>query len=852
MTMESNAIDAKATHPVDEYRPPESFYDEFLDANRQPRPHWQAFAKSLRNFDREDLTQREDQLKRIIRDQGITYNIYSEPASESRPWTMDMLPVVIGEEEWSGLGEALGQRAELLNLIYKDLYGEQTLLKEGILPHYLVLANPHFSRPCYGIGKHQKRPIHFYAADLARSPDGNWWVLSDRLEACSGLGYSLENRFLSSRIFPGMMRQLGVKPLNHFIADLCQSYEEMAPQHKDNPRIALLTPGPANETYFEQSFLARHLGYTLVEGADLTVREGRVLLKTISGVREVDVIIRRVDSSWCDPLELRNDSMLGVPGLVDVMRNGQVAVANALGAGVLESSAIPAFLPGICEHFLKEPLKIPSAATWWCGQKKELDYVLANLEQLVLKPTFRVASGQGVFGPNLGKASLERWRRRIQANPEAFSAQEMVSQATTPVYEHNRFIARHFLLRAFLSPTEAGWQIMPGGLARIASGTDPVNVSMQKGGESKDLWILASPNSARQAAHKSVNVHVPPVRRVGMDLPSRVADNFFWLGRYVERTEGLVRMLKNVLESLLEQDSEFDVSTQSTLQYFFDEKKMQKLVQGDPPKLNQALAEKWLGMEIRDRRSFSSLVSNLSSLNATGTTVKERLSTQTLQQLLRLNDLIPAVSTQRPVLGDESFYLLDDTLSLLAGFSGLVMENMTRGQNWFFLDLGRRIERCHVILNLIDSTVGEKRAMEDASLRKLLLCGESSMTYRRRYLTHLNIETVLDLLILEDTNPRSLTFQLKRILENLNAMPHSQNPGAPTAIDEIALSLARRLESADMSALAKADETGARKPLGSFIADMYSDLYELTVKIEQQYFAHTLGKNKTNQTPSQN
>lgn len=825
--------------PLESYRPPEQYFDEFLDGDLKPRAHWQRLSRIMRDWPAQEFNRREDQMGRIIRENGITYNVYSEHAAESRPWTMDLLPLVFSQKEWDRLGQALGQRAELLNLIYKDLYGDQSLLKSQLLPPHLILSNPQFCRPCYRLAGNNRHPVHLYAADLARSPDGSWWVLSDRLEASSGLGYSLENRFISTRIFPGIIRQLGVRRLNKFIGTLCNSYETLAPINKENPRIVLLTPGPANETYFEQSYLARSLGYTLVEGADLTVRDNRVYLKTIGGIKEVDVIIRRVDTPWCDPLELRNDSFLGVPGLVDAIRGGRVAVANALGSSLLESPAVTAFLPGLCKHLLGEDLKIPSVATWWCGQEREMNYVLNNLQFLVLKTTFRSGSGDMVFGPGLSANGLEHWKERIRKDPKAFSAQEMVAQATTPVYREGRFESRHFLLRVFLVPTENGWEIMPGGLARIASNPDSVNVSMQKGGESKDVWVIGEGEDKRESARVENASAVIAPRRESFDLPSRVADNFFWLGRYVERTESLARILQILWSSLIEHSRDSDLSLVTLYRYFRDTELMEKLTEGDPSRLVMGVAEKAFALQIRDSRNPGSLVSNFRSLSVASGKVKERLSAQSWQLLLRLQELTRAATTQRPAFDEETNHLLTDSLHLLAGFNGLVNENMTRGQNWRFLMLGKRLERGLVILNLLRATLGIRHAVEDEVLWKLLDCADSVMTYRRRYLTQMSIEAVVDLLVADQSNPRSLSFQMKEIQEHTAALPHRFLSAMPNPIDLLSLQVASRTGLADIPALLKADKVGHRSALLSFVDAVEKDLTGLSARIEQQYFAHT-------------
>jgi len=839
--MSSTSQPIKPPHPLDSYRTRSGYYDEYVDDKGKPRDHWQTVSKLFKNLTPEELAVRDKQLKRIVKDNGITYNVYSENEAESRPWVMNMLPMVLGGAEMRELESSLGQRAELFNRVFKDLYGPQQLVKDGLLPSYLAFSNPHFLRACHNWSNQAENPVHLYVADLARAPDGRWWVLSDRLEAASGLGYALENRLLSSRVFPSILRQLGVRTLDHFLSNLCGSYEALAPNNRDNPRVVMLTPGPANETYFEQSFLARNLGYSLVEGADLTVRDNRVFLKTISGVKEIDVLLRRVDSDWCDPLELNSHSLLGVPGLLDAMRERRVAIANQLGAGALESAAFSAFMPSLARHFFGEDLKVPSVATWWCGQPKEADYVKENLHRLVLKPTFRTLNNwQAVFGPNLSESGLERWRRRLTERPMDFTAQELVDQGTTPVYENGRLEARHFLLRVYLHPGKDGWSMMPGGLARIASEKDSVQVSMQQGGESKDVWVLLDEQDSKRDVVTLRGGPMRQIRRGSFDLPSRVADNFFWLGRYVERTEGMTRVLQMILSSILGETESSDNNTIAPfLGYFMDDKSVAELMDAKSGQLKMDQVMRRLALQIRDRRNVESLVSNIHNLQRTAFKVKERLSAQTWQELQRLNELGRVAATQRKVDDEETLLVLEDTLRIIAGFSGLTMENMTRGQNWLFLELGRRIERTLVLIHLLNAAFERDCGNEENVLGKVLRCADSSMTYRRRYLTNLNMASTLDLLIMENTNPRSLVFQSEMIRERLNHLPHHLIRTSPNQIDQFALAVHSRIGLADMDTLLKVDKSGERSAFQAFANNLKNDLYKLAMQIEQYYFAHT-------------
>src|SRR5882724_10182404 len=363
-------------------------YDEMALGQNELRPHWKNFAASLDRLGRNEIAVRWENARRIIREHGVTYNVYGDPQGMDRPWELDIVPLLIPPEEWRRIEPGLTQRAKLFNLILADLYGPQRLLREGLLPPPLVFGNPAFLRPCHGIRPPQDIYLHLHAADLARAPDGQWWVLADSMQAPSGTGYALENRIVLSRILPDEFRDCQVQRLASFFRIQRDTLRNLAPHNRDNPSVVLLTPGPYNETYFEHDYLARYLGFTLVEGGDLTVRDSKVFIKTLEGLRPVDVILRRVDDSFCDPLELRGDSFLGVAGLLEAVRAGNVTVANALGSGLVETPAFLAFLPSLCRHLLGEELKLPSVATWWCGQPKEQQYVIDHLDEIVVKSAF--------------------------------------------------------------------------------------------------------------------------------------------------------------------------------------------------------------------------------------------------------------------------------------------------------------------------------------------------------------------------------------------------------------------------------------------------------------------------------
>jgi uncharacterized circularly permuted ATP-grasp superfamily protein len=489
----------------------------------------------------DQLTRRWQTGQQLIQANGVTYNVYGDPQGRERPWVLDPIPLAVSEEDWAHIERAIIQRATLLNAVLADLYGERRLIQDRQLPPALLFSNPNFLRPCFGIKPPGGVFLHSYAADLGRSEDGQWWVIADRTQAPSGLGYALENRYVSARTLPAAFNRSRVRPLIGFLDVQREALQALAPNHRDHPRIVLLTPGPENETYFEHSFLARHWGFPLVEGADLTIRDSRVFLKTLTGLEPVDLILRRMDDSFCDPLELRGESVLGVPGLTQAVRAGHVAIANALGSGLLETSSPMAFLPGLCRALLGEELRMPSVATWWCGHEAERRFVLSHLPDLVIKPAFRRAGEIPVFPATLSSEARQQLAAKIEAAPEEYIAQEQISLSTAPVRTDSGIVPRHVVLRVFACWDGQSYSVLPGGLTRVSMEASSPIVSMQAGGGSKDTWVLSSSEDS-SALRAFPGPDLPAL--AASPLASRQADNLFWLGRYVERVEGGVRLVR--------------------------------------------------------------------------------------------------------------------------------------------------------------------------------------------------------------------------------------------------------------------------------------------------------------------
>ncbi len=766
---------------VDLYQTPIRYgdaYDELSADGVTPRPHWARIMKSFRAIGPAELGRRWERAERRIRENGITYNIYSDPLGASRPWKIDIVPFLIPAEEWRFLEAGIVQRAQLLSRILEDLYGSQELLASGQFPAELLFANPAFLRPLVGVRVPAHSYLHMLAVDLARSPDGQWWVLSDRTQAPSGSGYALENRTIVSDVLPDIFRKSNVQRLAPFFRAQRDALATLS--HRNNPRIVLLTPGPHNETYFEHSYIARYLGFTLVAGPDLTVRDRSVYLKTVDGLERVDVILRRVDDSFCDPLELRSDSLLGVPGLVDAIVAGNVTVANALGSGLIETSAIMPFLPGLSKHLLGEKLKLPSVATWWCGQPYALDWVLRHLDSVVVKPAFPSRGAEPIFGAELDQAAKGKFAEKLRTHPHEYVAQEQVVLSNAPVWDNGHLHSRSVVLRAYALNTGNGWMAIPGGLVRVAESEGSV-VSMQRGGHSKDAWVLwDSPVDTFSLLHPRNKPVV--LRRELPGVPSSLADNLFWLGRYVERAENTARIVR-CLASRVRRANEMELACLIRLHSCLDSRQS-KLPKTKGKEHSSLELEQELVSIAIDRKRTEGLASSLAEVSRVGGLVRERLSVDMTFLIGQMRD---KVEIGRNTQFLEYPTMLTLWLELLAAFSGMESENVNRGVGWLFLGIGRRLERAiHLTRQLREIT--KPLAEQDWPLLECFLeVGDSSMAYRSRYYTTLQPLPVLDVLMADETNPRSLNFQLTHLADLYQRLPRHL-PGESQAMrDALAL-----------------------------------------------------------------
>ncbi|HTW66345.1 MAG TPA: circularly permuted type 2 ATP-grasp protein [Bryobacteraceae bacterium] len=816
--------------PVWSYEATPGFYDEVLGQDKQLRPHWRALAESLANIGHAGVERRWREGQRLIHDNGITYNVYSDPESTSRPWPLDPVPLMMDPAEWKTIEAAVIQRATLFNSILADLYGPQRLLRDKMLPAELVFPNPAFLRPCWGIQPPGGVFLHMYAADLARSPDGQWWVLADRTQSPSGAGYALENRLVTNRVLPDVFRASHIRRVSNFFQTYRDALQRLVPANRENPRIVLLTPGPYNETYFEHAFLARYLGYTLVEGGDLTVRDNRVYMKTLGGLLPVDVIVRRQDDQFCDPLELRADSMLGVPALVQAVRSGNVAIANTLGSGLAESPAYAAFLPGLSRLLLNEDLKIPTVATWWCGQQEPLEYVLDHLTNLVLKPTFPGLRGDPIFGAALSGKEREALLDKVRAEPDRYVAQERVALSTVPVWEDGPLHPRHMVVRVYAVSSGGSYAVMPGGLTRVSTSLDSMVVSIQRGGGSKDTWVLgdgpAPPFTLLRPA-----THPLDVSRATFDLSSRIADNLFWLGRYTERVEAAVRITRAILSRFFQEE---DAARAAGLNAGLEILTALGYINGEEP---SATEHEVLAM-IYDPAAANGLVWNIHQVRRVAWLLRDRIS---VDAWLILNQLDQQFSMPPPA---EEFRVsaaqdrLNRAVITLSAFGGLVMESMTRGDGWRFLDIGRRLERALQMAELLRNGLPRDAAGGAGVLEAILEMADSSITYRSRYLTSVQTDLVLDLLLVDEANPRSIAFQLARLREHIAELPNSKTSIRRPPEERAALSLLNTVQLLDVRELARSNGHTAAEARDALLGKLITDLTLLSDALTRAYFSH--------------
>lgn len=813
-------------------------YDEVFESPAQPRPPYAKLLAALDALGTEEFQRRFEQGQRLIRENGTTYNAYGDPGEAARPWNLDLLPLVLDVQRWSELAEGLLQRARLLNAILNDLYGPQLLLQSRQLPAELLFAHPAFLRALHG-----QRPagdcfINFYAADLVRDPHGNWLVSADRSDAPQGAGYALENRIVTSRLLPSIIHDCHVERLASFFLTLQEVLRESAPQHRENPRIVLLSQGPSSPSYFEDAYLSRYLGYTLVEGGDLTVRGDRVMLKTLGGLLQVDVLMRRLSDLQSDPLELRGDPGLGIAGLLQAVRSGNVAVINPLGSSLVESPALLPYLPALCREMLGETLRLPSVPTWWCGDREGLRYVLEHLDELNIRAAYRRCRLPAVPTEVLDKMTLAERRAAIQARPHDYVGQARVELSTVPLWTPGGWHPTRAALRTYVVLSGSKDAVLPGGLLRVSSDPRPLELSILAGEASKDAWVLS------RGPVSDISLLQPPgrsfeLRRSGAELPSRVADNLFWLGRYVERADSGTRLLRTTASRLASESGVGEMpELAALLRYLAAQGQIEPgfVVDGIRDQLPEIAG--MLPAFALDPRQPTSLYATLASMHRLASLVRDRISIDSWRILHRIDRDIQPLAYRRDVDLSDLLALLNRIVIDLAAFSGLVAESTTRTQGWRFLDIGRRLERALGIIELVRCTFVDRRDDDPAVLEAVLEVADSIMTYRSRYLTNLQPAPVLDLLLTDETNPRSLAFQLATLAEHVDGLPREQVPALRGPEQRIMLAALTSVRMIDIEMLSERARPGERTRLQQTLERLALQLPRLSDMVSHRYLVH--------------
>jgi uncharacterized circularly permuted ATP-grasp superfamily protein/uncharacterized alpha-E superfamily protein len=834
---------------LDGYVPAPGVYDEMVDASGRLRPHWTDLVAGIGALSADARSQAIEMASRLLRENDVTY-VAPGAGELARQWRLDLLPLVISASEWRVLEAGLVQRAELLNAVLADLYGQQQLLKSGSLPPALVYGSPEFLVPCHGVAAKHGTYLHLLAFDLGRTPDGRWVVLSNRTQAPAGAGYALENRIVTSRCLPDLFAAARVQRLAAFFRAFSEHLLSLG--NRDEHLAVVLSPGPAQAGYFEHAFLGRYLGYPVVEGIDLTVRSGRVYLKTLEGLRVVDLVLRRIDARDCDPLELRVDSDRGVAGLVEAARGGEVVIANALGSGAVENDAILPFLPTLCRAMLGEELRLPSVESWWCGDAGKRAHVLQNLEQLSVRHAFAprslIASGTGAFlRSEFDGTPPDRLRRLIERSPHDFVAQERVPFANAPSWTGADAVRPEpMMLRLFVAATKDGYRVMPGGLALSAS--EPgANGAVVQGDLGKDVWVMAD-GPVDTFSMLSMSLQSPVLRRSDRDLASRTADDLFWLGRYLERAEGAVRLYRSLMSRLAGEGGvaadPVDVEHLADLlvsQERLTQRRARRASAGGVRAIEQELSH-----VLFDPESPDGLARVLGNVRRTAECVRERLSADTWR-ILELCTEVPRRSRTRGIA--DAIRLLNEMIQNLSAVNGMIQENMTRGYGWRLLDLGRRIERSRYYAGLIRDLTVTATPADGGLLNLLLELADSAMTYRSRYKSVPNLPAVLDLLLADETNPRSLAFQFAEMEHHMRVMPLEQAQGPVSAARKIVLAARTDLRLADVEKLANVkSRAGRRTHLSRLLERAEAATDELTQVITVTYFSHTQERRVTSGT----
>lgn len=822
-------------------------YDEVLKSGMEINPNWERLLNNFSKLGIDELTKRQEDLDWLLAENGVTYNVYNDPNGLNRPWSLNIIPFVIEKKEWKTIEKGLQQRAKVLDLVLKDIYGKRELIKNGIVPYEIIFSHRGFLRPCHQIQYKTAKQLLIHSADLARGPDGQMWVVNDRTEAPSGLGYSLENRFSTSEVVPDFFKEINVKEPFGFIKDFNELLINAAPSNKENPNIVILTPGPHNETYFEHAYLSSFFGYPLVKGNDLVVRDNKVWIKTLKGLIQVDVIYRRVDDAYSDPLELNGNSYLGVAGLLNVVRQQNVAIMNPIGSGVLENPGLIPFMNSICKYFLKEDLILPQIASWWCGQEKERKHVLDNLKNFVVKPIDNTHREHIYFCEFLNETELEDLKKEILAKPYHYVAQEKISFSTAPNLSNKQLEPRKVMCRTFAVAKENGYSIMPGGLVRVAAEREQLRVSNQKGGTSKDFWITNSEKRSYKKRQRFHWHHSASNNLSGIgNIPSNTAENLFWSGRYLSRTLVTARYIRMVLNQMYNSEFNKRESDSENLHILYQSiTHLTSIFPGFTGKnKEEALKDplKEIVTVLFDKSKIGSLAHALSSFKNSYYSLRNLWS----KDMWRVYDVLEKTWQEF----DKEDYnnipkitkLLDTIIINLIAFIGLIEESILVEQGLLVYFIGFQMEqaimcvdKCRALL-----TINYEEDVEYEILESLLNSHESLNIYRYSFRSYLDIENVINLILLDNSYSRSLKYQLNRIRKDIFRLPTRSDDANLTSVQASILNACNLIDEAKATNLIKVDKNSVtRLELEELLSGLSDLIHKTSMSLTDMYFNHS-------------
>ena len=824
--------------------------DEMLSPDKEVHQTWKTFLANINNLGIEELASRQDELNWYLAENGVTYNVYNDPQGLNRPWNLNVIPCIVHEKEWRIIEKGIKQRAELLNLILKDIFGKRELISNGIIPQEVIYGHNGFIRQCDQVNYNTIKHLLVVATDITRGHDGRMWVIGDKTQAPSGMGYALENRLTMGRVSPDLFKGMNVKRLYQFFQQFHDLLIDSSPGKKDNPNIVVLTPGPHSETYFEHAYLASFLGYSLVQGNDLIVRNGYLWMKSLKGLKQVDVVLRRVDDMYTDPLELREDSHLGVPGLLDVVHRQNVTIVNPIGSMAIENPGLMPFLPAIARYFLNEDLILPQIASWWCGKENEMKYVLDNLSNLTVTLIKSFSAETQFVGQQMSNSELDELRRQISERPYRFVAQETINFSTTPSFVNGQFEPHSMVWRTFTIANKEKYSVMPGGLIRVTPGKGKSLMSYEKGGASKDIWITSDKEDKSRKISSMYRKSAVAVSGLD-DLPSLTAENLFWAGRYVGRTLSTARFIRMVLKQMTYIHFDERKPNSESLQLLF-----QAVTQltytfpgfvGGHQQYNSIDPYAEIRSVVTDKNRVGSLAYTISLFSNSYYSIRNLWSNDMWRVFERIETIWKRLETDPNISLRKMIQALDQIITRLIAFMGLVEESILIEQGLLMYFIGLQLEQSMLDISKYRTLLVPKQVdqVEYEILESLLNSHESLNIYRYSFRSYITLENVINLILLDPKYPRSLAYRLNRLNKDLALLPQSRTSIELTDYERSvfeAYSKIRLVKSCEL--IDPNEERVIRDRLDKLLAKLSKLLHKTSLAITSTYFSHTYKQNQ--------